>query len=813
LVVVWSFLAILSGCSGGGAGPDFAVSPQYKPTGQLNAAGGGNKTPVAVAVVDSRTSKGRTRSDGNEVITEGDKGKIYLSRPVTKVVEDSLTSALKSAGFTVAPEAAVVVEVDVVDLPVQAYQFTHWNLPSERASTLDALGAVVPGPVRPTTAKANMNVIVRKHDTRLGFNHVVGAEVTNKSADRGVVEQTMDEAISKAVDEAVAKAAPDVEIVNRTPVTAREIDGREGEILKQQQAIKELGDMLAKREALLTEDKKAMDEMRQRLVEDQRQGQESLAADRKALEDQRTQIKSERDALAAKVAELNSKPKEDPEAKEALLAAQKQQQELDARSKSLEQASTELDSRKKTIEEREQNLAAYSAKLDDQSKANQALAAELKARQGELADREAALKKWKQDLEARAAVKPTEQIVGKRRPLILITDPAASRTETTLPQITVSGVAIDNRQVASLKATVNGQPVADVTGAGVSSEDTGRGVGIRSVTTGAGGTAATADGSEQSLASKRINFTAPLKEGLNEIVIDVINDDSLKTTEKLTVNYDKGAGRIHIITIGINDYQNKDSVPPLQYAVADAKEVAETFEHLLSASTGKRIRELLNGQATRANLVRQLFEQLPSEVRPSDTVVIFFSGHGAPDASTDAQGNVETFLLPIDADPQKLFSTAIRMNDVGTILRRLRSERIVFLADTCYSGAAAVGINGAKSVGIAGVAMRGGVGLKAIPERPRGKGVAVMTASTGIQVAQEKQDVGHGVFTHYLLKGLQGAADANHDGRVTVDELYEYVRNQVSAATNGKQTPQISRDPTAGDIVLSNVTTGPSASK
>jgi uncharacterized caspase-like protein len=193
--------------------------------------------------------------------------------------------------------------------------------------------------------------------------------------------------------------------------------------------------------------------------------------------------------------------------------------------------------------------------------------------------------------------------------------------------------------------------------------------------------------------------------------------------------------------------------------------------------------------------------------------VIFFSGHGAPDASTDAQGNVETFLLPIDADPQKLFSTAIRMNDVGTILRRLRSERIVFLADTCYSGAAAVGINGAKSVGVAGVAMRGGVGLKAIPERPRGKGVAVMTASTGIQVAQEKQDVGHGIFTHYVLKGLQGAADANHDGRVTVDELYEYVRNQVSAATNGKQTPQISRDPTAGDIVLSNVTTGPSASK
>lgn len=137
----------------------------------------------------------------------------------------------------------------------------------------------------------------------------------------------------------------------------------------------------------------------------------------------------------------------------------------------------------------------------------------------------------------------------------------------------------------------------------------------------------------------------------------------------------------------------------LHYAVSDAKGIAETFEKTMGgkaksagaapAASSMRVKEYLNEQASRDNLTDALFYQLPAEVRPEDTVIIFFSGHGAPDTVTDAQGNVETLLLPIDADPSKLFTTAIRMSDVGTMLRRMRSERIVFLADTCYCGAAA----------------------------------------------------------------------------------------------------------------------------
>ncbi len=56
----------------------------------------------------------------------------------------------------------------------------------------------------------------------------------------------------------------------------------------------------------------------------------------------------------------------------------------------------------------------------------------------------------------------------------------------------------------------------------------------------------------------------------------------------------------------------------------------------------------------------------------------------------------------------------------------------------------------------------------------------------------ELPELGHGVFTYYLVQGLQGAADLNRDGIVTLQELYEYVEQQVtrkSRMVGGNQHP------------------------
>ena len=61
---------------------------------------------------------------------------------------------------------------------------------------------------------------------------------------------------------------------------------------------------------------------------------------------------------------------------------------------------------------------------------------------------------------------------------------------------------------------------------------------------------------------------------------------------------------------------------------------------------------------------------------------------------------------------------------------------------------------------------------------------------------------GHGVFTHFLLEGLEGSGDLDKDGIVTFTELFDYVANNVRTATDGRQNPQRSG---FGDIPLAVV--------
>jgi uncharacterized caspase-like protein len=74
----------------------------------------------------------------------------------------------------------------------------------------------------------------------------------------------------------------------------------------------------------------------------------------------------------------------------------------------------------------------------------------------------------------------------------------------------------------------------------------------------------------------------------------------------------------------------------------------------------------------------------------------------------------------------------------------------------------------------------------------RAKGRAILTASRPTEVSLELPELGHGIFTYYLVQGLKGAADLNRDGIVSLQELYEYLELQVSRksrAVGGNQHP------------------------
>ena len=78
----------------------------------------------------------------------------------------------------------------------------------------------------------------------------------------------------------------------------------------------------------------------------------------------------------------------------------------------------------------------------------------------------------------------------------------------------------------------------------------------------------------------------------------------------------------------------------------------------------------------------------------------------------------------------------------------------------------------------------------------------ILTASSANELARERPDFGHGIFTHFLLQGLNGEADVDGDGQIDVDEIYKFVSQNVVGATRGQQNPVKKAPSLTGTVVL-----------
>jgi uncharacterized caspase-like protein len=155
-------------------------------------------------------------------------------------------------------------------------------------------------------------------------------------------------------------------------------------------------------------------------------------------------------------------------------------------------------------------------------------------------------------------------------------------------------------------------------------------------------------------------------------------------------------------------------------------------------------------------------------------VIIFFAGHGATEGdvmSPDGDG-LEKYLLPFDANPKDLYATALPMREISHIFNRIQSERLVFISDSCYSGA-----SGGRTINVTGI--RASIFDAFLNRIVSGKGRVILTASGANEVSVENDDLKHGVFSYFLVDGLKGKADTDKDGMITVSEVYRYVYIKV----------------------------------
>jgi len=243
------------------------------------------------------------------------------------------------------------------------------------------------------------------------------------------------------------------------------------------------------------------------------------------------------------------------------------------------------------------------------------------------------------------------------------------------------------------------------------------------------------------------------------------------------------------VVVGVGRYESPE-IPRLRYTVPDA----EAIYQILTGPAGFKAEHVFlltdktERKPTLRNLKWALGTFLARSAQKEDTVLIFFAGHGAPEV--DQRGierdGLAKYLIPSDADSDDLYSTALPMDELQTIFGRIEAERVVIFLDACYSGAAGGRTFASKRTRAVNV------DDLFLERLTRSKGRAIITASRPTEVSIELPELGHGLFTYYLVRGLEGAADLNRDGIVTLQELYEYLEQQVSQkarAVGGNQHP------------------------
>lgn len=222
------------------------------------------------------------------------------------------------------------------------------------------------------------------------------------------------------------------------------------------------------------------------------------------------------------------------------------------------------------------------------------------------------------------------------------------------------------------------------------------------------------------------------------------------------------------LLIGVSEYQSGFRALPA--AVRDVEAVQRVLQDsLIGDFAATDVTTLMNPDPQQ---VREALVTLFRDRQKSDTLLLYFSGHGV----TDEQGKF--YLTCARTKPDLLEATAIPADFVHQLMGNSRSKQQIVVLDCCFSGAFAKGM-----------AVKGeSVNLAA---QLSGQGRAVLTSSSATEYSFEQKESDLSVYTRYWVEGLQtGAADEDGDGWISVDELQSYTSRKVRESAPAMK-PQI----------------------
>ena len=232
----------------------------------------------------------------------------------------------------------------------------------------------------------------------------------------------------------------------------------------------------------------------------------------------------------------------------------------------------------------------------------------------------------------------------------------------------------------------------------------------------------------------------------------------------------------YAVVFGIEQYKNVSSVT---YARRDAYWMREYFAKTLGVPE-ENIYYKTDIDAGKAEFDKVFSQGGWLDKRIGDgrsDLYIYYAGHGAPDFNSRT-----AFLIPYDGDPNYASQTGYSIDKMTANLSQLEARSVTVFLDACFSGA-----NRENEILLAGarpVFLDVNTAVAA--------NVTLFSAASGNQISSSWAEKQHGIFSYWLMKGMQGSADANRDKILTVEELGGFIRNNVSK-TAGKldreQTP------------------------
>lgn len=223
--------------------------------------------------------------------------------------------------------------------------------------------------------------------------------------------------------------------------------------------------------------------------------------------------------------------------------------------------------------------------------------------------------------------------------------------------------------------------------------------------------------------------------------------------------------KIWAVVVGVGRYA---TMPTLKYTVDDAYHY---YAFLKSPEGGalpdNQIKVLVNEDATRNNIL-QTMRQTLLQADENDVIMFYFSGHG-----------LEGAFIPQDFDG---LNNKLYHSEVKAIFEKSKAKHKICIADACNSGSL--------------IAMKTPYAeamkqyYKAF-EDTKG-GMVLFMSSKKEEFSLEDQGLRSGIFSHYLIRGLKGDADEDHNKIITMRELYDFVYKNVRVYTSNAQNPTIS---------------------